>query len=120
MRNFFRDMPAVIGESARIDGATDIQIFYRIYLPLAGPAINALLIFKLLAAWNDFNLSLFILTRQRNWTIPLAVMMIQQNEYTYYGYIFSSAVMTFIPIIVLTLIFNHSFINGISAGSVKE
>ena len=119
MRNFFRDISDTFRESAKIDGASELKIFFNIYLPLAAPAIGALTIFKALQSWNEYNISLFILTDQKKWTIPLAVATFKSFEYSNYSYIFAASVISFLPTVILYILFNKSFIEGIAVGGEK-
>ena len=119
MRNFFKDISDSFGESAKIDGASEFTIFFRVYLPMAAPAIGALAVFKALQAWNEYNLSLFLLTNQRKWTIPLATATFRSIEMSNYGFVFASAVMSFLPIVIFYIIFNRSFVSGIALGGEK-
>ena len=121
MRNFFRDIPDSFGESAKIDGAGIITIFLRIYIPLAKSAIIALSIFSFIGAWNEFNLSLFILTHSDMWTIPIGIRALMGNNVgaINFGWVFSGAIMCIIPALIFYIVFQRSFIEGISAGGVK-
>lgn len=120
MRNFFRDVPDSYGESARIDGAGPFAIFLRVYLPLAKSGVVALMIFKIIGAWNEFNLSLFILTDSDVWTIPLAVTTIRSMPgANNYGYVFAAAAIAILPVLIVYLIFQRSFVEGITAGGMK-
>ncbi len=120
MRNFFKDIPDSFGESARIDGAGPFQTFLHVYLPLARSGVVALAIFKVIGAWNEFNLSLFILTDSDKWTIPLAVSsftgMPGANNY---GFVFAAAMISILPVLVLYFLFQRTFIAGITAGGLK-
>lgn len=119
MRNFFMDMPNDFKDSARIDGASEFMIFLKIYLPQAKPSITALAVFKALQAWNEYNMSLFILTNQKKWTIPLAVATFKTFEQSNYSWVFASAVISFLPTVILYIIFNKSFVEGMMVGGIK-
>ena len=120
MRNFFKDIPDSFGESAKIDGAGIFTTFIFIYIPLAKSAITALTIFTLIGAWNEFNLSLFILTNSDMWTIPIGMRSLMGNlGATSFGLVFAGSVIVIVPIIVFYIIFQRSFIEGISAGAMK-
>ena len=120
MRNFFMDIPDSFGESAKIDGASTFTIFLNVYLPLARSGLIALLIFKIIGAWNEFNLSLFILTDSDKWTIPLAVTSFRSMPgASNYGYVFAAAMICVFPILILYFLFQRSFMEGIAAGGVK-
>ena len=120
MRNFFRDIPDSFGESAKIDGAGIHVIFLFIYLPLAKSGIIALAIFRFIGAWNEYNLSLFILTNSNRWTIPLAVALFRVDlGGRDFGLVFAATVICILPILFFYILFQRSFVEGISAGGVK-
>lgn len=119
MRNFFRDISDTYSESAQIDGSSVFNTFIKIYLPLARPGLLALAIFMIIHAWNEFDLSLMVLIDDKNWTIPLAVSTFKSMAVNNYGLVFSSAVLSFAPTLVLYSIFQRSFIEGITVGGVK-
>jgi ABC-type glycerol-3-phosphate transport system permease component len=119
MRNFFMEIPDSLGESANMDGSTPLRTFTSIYLPLAQPAILALMIFGFLYAWNEFYLSLMILTDDKYWTIPLAVTAFSSLLLTDYSLVFAAFIISVIPTIVFYIVFQRSFVNGITAGALK-
>ena len=119
LRNFFRDISDSYAESAEIDGASIVQVFTKIYIPMAKPAITTLLVFVSMGAWNDYYLSLLLLKDDNLWTIPLAISSIKSLAVTQFGYAFAATVMSFLPIIVIYFIFNQKFIEGIALGGEK-
>jgi ABC-type glycerol-3-phosphate transport system permease component len=119
MRNFFRDLPDSFGECAQLDGSGAFQTFYHVYLPLAKPGMMALAIFVLIGAWNEFDLSLVILTDDQLWTITLGVTRLRNMLNNNYGFVFAAAVISFIPVIIIYCIFQRTFIEGITVGGNK-
>ncbi|SCH25945.1 Inner membrane ABC transporter permease protein ycjP [uncultured Ruminococcus sp.] len=119
MRNFFKDLPDSFGECAQLDGSNAFQTFWYIYLPLAKPGMLALAIFTLIGAWNEFDLSLVVLTDDKLWTITLGVTQFRTVTNNNYGLVFSSAVISFLPTVLLYCLFQRSFIEGITVGGEK-
>jgi ABC-type glycerol-3-phosphate transport system permease component len=119
MRNFFMDLPDSFGECAQLDGSNTFQTFYHIYLPLAKPGMLALAIFVIISAWNEFNLSVVILTNDKHWTITLGVMTFRSITSGNYGLVFSAAVISFIPVLFVYILFQRNFIEGITVGGNK-
>ena len=119
MRNFFKDMPNDFRDSAIVDGASEFAIFWKIYLPQAKPSITALAVYKALQAWNEYNMSLFILTNQKKWTIPLAVATFKTFEQSNYSMVFAASVISFLPTVILYILFNKSFVDGMTVGGIK-
>lgn len=119
MRNFFRDLPDSLAEAARIDGAGDWEIFWRIMLPLAKPGLLALGVFSFLAAWNEFLLSILILISDHNRTIPLGLVQFQQENTSDFGALFAAITLAIIPSILIYVFLQRSFITGLAAGASK-
>jgi multiple sugar transport system permease protein len=119
MRQFIQTMPTELIEAGRIDGASEFGIFWRIILPLCKPAIAALAIFTFVRHWNDFLWPLIVLTRSRNFTLPVGVASLQGEFGTDYGVIFAGAALAALPMIVFFLIFQRYFLEGVRMGAVK-
>lgn len=116
---FFRAIPDELEESARIDGASALRIFWQVVLPLARPALAALFILDFVATWNEYAMATTLLRSQDNWTVPLAVQSFSTQHGTDYGpmnaFIFLSAV----PVLIVYLMFQRYFVQGALAGAVK-
>lgn len=119
MRNTFRDVPKELRESSTIDGASEWRTFVSVMLPLAKPGVVALLIFTFMNIWNDFLLPLVLLTSQENFTISLGLYSFQGEQATNYALIFGGTVISMIPSIIVFLIFQRSFVEGMSEGANK-
>jgi len=117
LRNFFIGIPRDLMEAARIDGAGEFKIFWRLILPLGRPAIASLAIFQFLWTWNDL---LVALTFGRS-TVPITVAIFSQMR-QFSGNIELIAPATFISLIIPLAVFfafQRSFVQGLLAGSVK-
>ena len=119
MRNTFRDVPKELRESAQVDGAGEWKTYFRIMLPLAKPGIVALMVFTFMNIWNDFLLPLVLLISQDNYTIPLGLLSFQGNNGSNYGLIFAGTVISMVPSIIIYLIFQRQFVDGMAEGSNK-
>lgn len=119
MRNFFRDLPDSLIEAARIDGANEWTIFWRVMLPMATPGLLALAVFSFLGAWNEFVLALLLLIDDANRTLPLGLVRFQTEMTADYGALFAGIVLTMIPSVLVYIVLQRSFIHGLSSGSVK-
>ena len=120
LRGFFRQIPGEMREAAMMDGASHLAIFWRIYLPLAVPALAALVILDFVATWNEFAMALVILQDQSRWTLPLGLMSFQGQFASAYGPLNAAIVTTVIPAVIVYLIFQRYFVSGLMAGAVKE
>ena len=119
MRQYIRTLPTEIEEAARIDGASEIGIFWHIILPLCRPAMAALAIFTFVFYWNDFIWPLITLQRSENFTLPVGVASLQGEFGTDYGVIFAGAALAALPILVFFLLFQRYFLEGVRLGALK-
>jgi len=120
MRQFFLGLPRELLEAGRIDGVGEIAIFFRIYLPLAGPAFATLGILTFLGSWNNFLWPLVVSSSESTYTLPVALALIStgQNE-TDYGLLLAGATLIVLPILVVFLFFQRHFIQGIASTGIK-
>jgi raffinose/stachyose/melibiose transport system permease protein len=120
LRSFFRNIPVSLIEAARIDGASNFQIICNIVSPISKPAIFTVIILQFKNSWNEFLLPLVILQQEHLQTITLGFSRLQGGRYTLnYNSIGAAALIVSIPMIVIFIIFQGKFIQGL-AGSVKE
>jgi multiple sugar transport system permease protein len=117
---FFRKIPQELEESAKMDGATLMQTYWRIILPLAVPGIFTTAILAFIAAWNEFLYALTINTDQAYKTVPVGIAMFQGQYSIPWGEICAATVVVTIPLVVLVLIFQRRIVSGLTSGSVKE
>lgn len=120
LSNFFAGLPNALAESARIDGAGEWKVFYRIMFPLASPVIVSLCIVLSVNIWNQFFLPLIMLQDDAVKTIPLAVMKYTSNILLNMDKALATSVMATIPVLILFFIFSERIISGVASGSVKE
>ena len=119
MRQNFLSVPQEMLDAARIDGAGEFQIFWRIALPLVVPALAALAIILFLFSWNSFLWPLLVLTRQDAQTAPVALGALVGLDKVFWNAIMVAAVLMTLPMLVLFLFLQRYFIAGITAGAVK-
>jgi lactose/L-arabinose transport system permease protein len=119
MRQNMQSIPDALLESARIDGATEFQLYYRIALPTMKSSLAALSIVLFLFQWNLFLFPLVILDTGK-YTIPVAINQLVGAQRVYYDQIMVAAALSIVPIFVLFLFLQKQFVSGILAGSVKE
>lgn len=119
MRSFFLGVPNELTEAARIDGGTHLQILRRVFLPLSMPAIQALVIISALATWNDFFLPLVVLISPDVQTLPLGLVRFATTYTTQYRLVFAGTTISFLPIIVLFLLTQRRFTEGLTQGALK-
>ncbi len=120
MRQFISTLPEGLVEAARLDGASEFQIFRRIVLPLIKPAIVVLGIFTFMMQWVNFLWPLVITTTDSMKTLTVGVASLQGQFVTDWGVISAAAVMTMAPVIVVFLIFQRWFVQASMAGALKQ
>ncbi|MBK7819573.1 MAG: carbohydrate ABC transporter permease [Tessaracoccus sp.] len=120
MRQFISGLPKELVEAARIDGSGEIQIFLRIILPLLGPALATLGILTFLGSWNNFLWPLVVAQTNDTYTLPVALALYStgQNQ-TEYGLLMAGATVVVLPVLVVFLIFQRRFIQGIATTGIK-
>jgi raffinose/stachyose/melibiose transport system permease protein len=117
---YLRSIPGELEESARIDGASTWQIFWRIILPLLGPMNATVGIFAFLASWNDFMIPSLITADPALQTLPVVQNIFQSEFGTAYNVAFASYLMAMAPTIVVYLFAQRWVISGVTQGAVKN
>jgi multiple sugar transport system permease protein len=121
LRQFFMTLPRDISEAARIDGCSEFQIFMRIILPLAKPALLVVALFQFMFTWNDFLGPLIFLTEQRDYTLALGLQNFQsQNGGTAWHHLMAASMLVVLPVLALFFVAQRSFIEGISTTGGKN
>ena len=113
-------IPDSLIEAARMDGATDFQIYKKIILPLAVPVLVTLGIITFLGTWNDFLWPLIALTDDSMYTLPVALSSLMLEHTKDPELMMAGSVVTIIPVIIVFLVLQRYYIRGIMMGSVKE
>lgn len=119
IRQFMETIPDEMIEAARIDGASELQIFSRIIVPSIRPAIVALTVFTFLTTWNDFLWPLVSITDEKMQTVTLAVANLQGRYLTDFGLVMAGATVSFLVPLVMYLVLQRQFVEGITSSSVK-
>ena len=120
LRSFFEQIPQEIKEAAIIDGARDLQVMWRIVLPLSAPAIASCIILLFLETWNEFIYALVFLQNPKIQTIPVAIAKIAGGKYIVPIGTYGAAIMiTVIPVLIVFMLFQKWFIAGMTMGAVK-
>jgi multiple sugar transport system permease protein len=120
MRQFLRSVPDEILESARMDGASELRILRSIVFPIALPGMATLAIFTFLGAWNDFLWPLIVTNSDQMRTMPVGLALLARKNASNWGDTMAGTVLTAAPLIVMFLILQRRFIEGLTAGSVKD
>lgn len=121
MKQFSHSVPNELLESAKIDGCNEFKTFTNIVLPIIKPGIGALAIFTFISSWNDYFSQLIFTNSDVMKTLPLGVAaMAQQAEFSLnYGLLMAGAALASLPMIIVFLMFQSYFTQGVTLGAVK-
>ncbi len=119
VRQYALSIPDELLDAARIDGATELQIFRRVIVPLLAPILITLGIFTFLATWNDFMWPLIVLSDRDMQTLPVALAGLSREHVQDSELMMAGSVVTVLPVLVLFLFMQRYYIQGILVGSVK-
>lgn len=119
IRQFMVSIPDELIQAARIDGASELRIYWSVILPLARPALATLAIFTFMGSWNDFMWPLIILTDDDKYTLPVAIANLVGEHAQDLELMMAASVITVIPVLLLFFVLQKQYIAGLTAGSVK-
>jgi multiple sugar transport system permease protein len=119
MKQYIQTLPSEMEQAARVDGANEWQIYQHIILPLCTPALAVLAIFTFQRYWNNFLLPLVILRDTFKFPIQVGLATIQGEFNTDYGMLMTGAAVAAIPMVIVFLVFQRYFVEGIRIGAVK-
>ena len=120
LRQFFRTIPEEMCDAARVDGASEWQIFTQLVIPLSTPVLATVTVFTFLWAWNDFTGPLLFLTSPRNFTMALGLQDFQSQRTLIWNQLMAASAIFTIPIIVAFFFAQKTFIQGIKLTGSKE
>lgn len=118
-RQAFLQIPASLEEAARIDGATSWQIFWRVLMPVSTPTLATLAVFSVIASWSDLLWPLVVLSREENFTLPVAVNQLMSVFSTNPRFGYAGSVMALVPIVVAFVVAQRWMRPQVLAGAVK-
>jgi multiple sugar transport system permease protein len=118
-QEYGRSIPIEIDESARIDGASPLQIYRRIYLPLMAPALVAVGTYALLLAWNEFLYQFLLLSSKSSMTVPVALAQFLNSDVSPWNYMMATAIVYAVPPVAIYYVFQRWMTSGLTMGGVK-
>jgi ABC-type glycerol-3-phosphate transport system permease component len=119
MRAFFLRLPDELADAAKIDGASEFMVFWRVMLPLSMPAIAAQVVFQFMGAWKEFLIPLIYIQREELRPLVLGLMFFKGRYTQNIPLTMAGATIVMLPIIVIYIIFQRKFIQGMTAGALK-
>jgi len=120
IRQYLQSVPDSLIEAAKIDGARDFAIYWRVILPLAKPVLVTLALFTFMGTWNDFLWPLVVMTKEDMYTLPVAIANLMGEHAQDPELMMAGSVVTITPVLVVFLIAQKYYIKGIMLGGVKE
>ena len=121
LTGFFGSLPTELDDAARIDGCTDMGVFWRIMLPLSQPGLITVVVFNFIGLWNDYFWALIFANDSHRRTLALGLeSLVQSMRYTGdWGGLFASIIIVFLPTFIMYIFLSEKIIAGITAGAVK-
>jgi arabinogalactan oligomer / maltooligosaccharide transport system permease protein len=120
VKGFFDTIPKSLEEAARIDGASNLRIFFRIMLPLSRPMITYVAVTSFSGAWVEFILSRLVLRSKDNWTVAVGLWdLVNQEQNTNFALFATGSVLIAVPITILFIFLQRFLVDGLTAGATK-
>ncbi len=119
MYGFFQDIPFELVEAGLVDGCTRLTALYHIILPLAAPGLAVAAVFAFLFSWNDFGLSLILVSTPELLTMPVALTQMNLQYGVRWDNLSAAAVMYIVPTMIMALLLQRYITRGLTAGAVK-
>lgn len=119
MKSWFDGLPKELEEAARVDGCNRLQTFFKVVLPVSGPALAITALFQFTTAWCEYAIAAVILQDPESYTLPVGLKSFQANMSTEWGLYAAAAVLVSIPVVLLFTLLSRALISGLTLGSVK-
>ena len=120
IRQYLKSVPDSLLDAARIDGAGEFRIYRSLILPLSKPILVSLAVFTFMGSWNDFMWPLIILSQEDRYTLPVALANLMGEHVQDPQLMMAGAVLTILPVVVLFLLLQRYYLEGLVAGGVKD
>jgi multiple sugar transport system permease protein len=118
-QQYGRSIPIELDEAARIDGASPVQIYFRVYLPLMAPALVAIGTYALLLSWNEYLYQFLLLSDKRSMTVPVALAQFLNSDESPWNLMMATAVIYALPPVAVYYAFRRYMASGLTMGGVK-
>jgi len=118
-RQYASGLPKDLLDASRVDGCTEIGIYFRVMMPLMAPAFSSMAILQALGSWNNFLWPLIVLRSSENLTLPIGLSTLLTPYGNNYDVLIAGSVMAIFPVLILYFFFQRYFIEGMTAGGVK-
>lgn len=119
LKGFFDSIPDSLREAAKIDGASEFKIFFKIMLPLVKPGLGALFILNFVQVWNDYLWQLVVGQEESSKTLMVGIATLMQDMNPNFAYKMAGATVAAVPMLLIFIFFQKYFTKGITIGSDK-
>jgi multiple sugar transport system permease protein/raffinose/stachyose/melibiose transport system permease protein len=119
LESFFARIPRELYDAARMDGYSDLEIFWRITVPIGLPAIATTAVLNIIYIWNEFLYAVVLLNSEAKRTLPLGIQRFMGDQLEDIGMLATGLMIATIPIIVVYVLFSEKIVQGMTAGAVK-
>jgi ABC-type glycerol-3-phosphate transport system permease component len=119
LEGFFAQIPQDLFDAARMDGYGDLEIFFRITLPVGLPAVFTATVLNVIILWNEFLYAVVLLTDDDRRTLPLGIMHFMGGHQLDVGMVATGLMIAILPIILIYAVFSETMIKGMTAGAVR-
>ena len=119
LESFFARIPSDLFDAARIDGYSEWEIFWRVSLPVAMPAVATTVILNFILLWNDFLYAVVLITDEFNRTLPLGIQRFMGDQMEDVGMIATGLMIAIVPVILVYVFFSEKLIQGMTVGALK-
>lgn len=122
LRGFFESIPQELDDAMQMDGADAWARYWRLAIPLAKPGLATATIFTFLSCWDEFAWALTIINDPSTRTLPVAIRLFagSGNNAVQWGIVFAASVVAVIPVVIVFLVFQRYFVQGLTTGAIKE
>jgi len=119
MRGFFKGLPRELDDAARVDGCSELQVFWDVMLPLARPGLLTVALLQFLWSWNALLLPLVFLTKNSMRTMPVGLLLFQGRSAVQWELMSAGVLLMSVPVVIMFVFFQRSFVRGLTSGAVK-
>ena len=119
LRGVFEDVPRDLEEAAMIDGGSPFTIFRKIVLPLSGPGLAVVVINSFLYSWEEYTWANVNIADSVNRTLPIGIALFQTEHLTSWGQVFAASLIALVPVVIIFIVFQRYFVQGISTTGLK-
>jgi len=120
LSQFMRELPRELKDAARVDGASEYHIFFRLVLPLVRPGIASVAVFTMIPTWNDLWFPLILASQEETRTVTLGVQMFTGQFLKDWTALLAALTLAMLPVLLIYILFSRQMIRGLTSGAVKQ